>query len=239
MNIFKNKDYVDHYENSKYGGKFGEYLKAQETNLFESMIDTDCESILDIGSGTGKLSIHMNNNSRSIVSLDSSYEMLEFAKKNAISSGVAYFPVVCDANYICFYDRVFDCVVASRLLMHLSEWEAGLAEICRVSGKTIIFDFPSSLSLSLFDSIFKRAKKLFISDTICYKTYSISKVLNELRNNNFSLVEIKKQHFLPLLTHRILNNPEFSQKIEHFFKRTGLTNIFGSTVIIKAGRNAN
>jgi len=236
-NIFNNKEYVSDYENSKYGGRFGKYLKGREIATFKSMIDPDCKSILDIGSGTGKLSIQMNNDSYQIVSLDSSYEMVEFTKSNAIGSGVEYLPVVCDANSICFYDRVFDCVVASRLFMHLSEWEIGLAEICRVSKKTIVFDFPSAISPSLIDSIFKRAKKLFISDTICYKTFLVSRMLKELKNNDFSLVEIKKEYFLPLLAHRILNNPKFSQKIEHFFKKTGLTSIFGSTVIIKAVRN--
>lgn len=236
-NIFENREYVNDYEHNKYGGKFGEYLKTQEAEVFISMIDPDCQSILDIGSGTGKLSLLMNNDSYTIVSLDSSYEMLNIVKSFINVADFKYLPVVCNAESICFTDRSFDCVVASRLFMHLSDWKAGLAEICRVSKKIIIFDFPSALSSSLIDSIFKRAKKLFITDTICYKTFLISKMLKELKNNDFSLVEIKKEYFFPMLIHRILNKPEFSQKIEYFFKKTGLTNIFGSTIIIKAARN--
>jgi len=236
-NIFNNKEYVSDYENSKYGGRFGKYLKCREIATFKSMIDPDCKSILDIGSGTGKLSIQMNNDSYQIVSLDSSYEMVEIAKSNAIRSGIVYLPVVSDANIICFNDRVFDCVVASRVFMHFSDWEKALSEMCRVSKRTIVFDFPSSLSLSLFDSIFKRAKKLFITDTICYKTFLISRVIKEIKNNDFRTVEIKKGYFLPLITHRILDYPEFSERIELFFKKTGLTNKLGSPVVIKAVRN--
>jgi len=235
--IYKNKEYVQKYDNKKYGGNFGEYLKNQEITTFMSMIDSDCERILDVGSGTGKLSIYMNNGSYQIVSLDNSYEMVEVAKSNAIRSGIVYLPVVCDANFICFNDRVFNYVLASRVLMHLSDWEIGLAEICRVSKKTIIFDFPSALSSSLIDSVFKFVKKLFINDTDCYKTFLISRIIKELKNNHFRPVEIKKEFFLPLIIHRILDSPEFSEKIEKFFKKIGLTDILGSPAIIKAVRD--
>jgi len=235
--IYKNKEYVQKYDNKKYGGNFGEYLKNKEINTFMSMIDSDCERILDIGSGTGKLSIFMNRGSYQIVSLDNSYEMVEVAKSNAIKSGVVYLPVVCDANFICFNDREFDCVVASRVFMHISHWGKALSEICRVSKKIIVFDFPTTISSSGLDSVFKRAKKILNKDTIPYKTFFLNRVIKELKNNDFRTVEFKRGFFLPLIIHRILDNPEFSEKIEKFFKKIGLTDILGSPAIIKAVRD--
>ena len=235
--IYKNKEYVQKYDIKKYGGNFGEYLKNQEITTFMSMIDSDCKSILDIGSGTGKLSIFMNHASYQVVSIDNSHQMLKFAKNKAYETGAVYLPVVCDANFICFEDRAFDCVVASRVFMHISHWGKALSEICRVSKKIIVFDFPSAISSSLIDSIFKRAKKFFINNTISYKTLLISRVIEELKNNDFRTVEIKREFFLPLIIHRILDSPEFSEKIENFFRKIGLTDILGSPAIIKAVRD--
>jgi len=236
-NIFKNREYVNHYENSKYGGRFGRYLKRQEISIYNSMIDSDCKTILDIGSGTGKLSKFNNTDSYLIVSADSSYEMLQNAKSHIKVGYGKYIPVVCNAESICFPDRSFDCVVASRLLMHLSDWKSGLSEICRVSKKYIVFDFPSSISFSLIDSVFKFAIKLKRNKTICYNTFLVSNILNEIRRNGFGLLKINKYYFLPILVHRILNSPEHTRKIESIFEHMGITKIFGSSVTIKAARN--
>lgn len=62
-------------------------------------------------------------------------------------------------------------------------------------------------------------------------------MIEELKNNDFRTVEIKREFFLPLIIHRILDSPEFSEKIEKFFKKIGLTDILGSPAIIKAVRD--
>jgi ubiquinone/menaquinone biosynthesis C-methylase UbiE len=237
MNIFKNKDYVNQYEYNKYGRDFGKYLKQQEISQFQSMIDEDCKSILDIGSGTGKLSLSVDHDRYWAVSLDSSYEMLKTAKSYTIGTDVKCSAVVCNAESICFSDRTFDCVVASRLLLHLPDWKTGLSEICRVSKKSIIFDFPSTISFSFIDSIFKRLLNLFACRTISYKTFRFAKIIKQLKVNDFTVIESKKNYFLPMLVYRILDRPGLKEKIEHLFQYSGLTNIFGSSVVVKAVRN--
>jgi len=234
--IYKNKEYVQKYDNKKYGGNFGEYLKNKEINTFMSMIDSDCERILDIGSGTGKLSIFMNHTSNQVVSLDNSHQMLKFAKNKANKAGTVYLPVVCDAYFICFGDRVFDCVVASRVLMHFSDWEKALSEICRVSDKVVIFDFMVLLSFAGIDSFFKKFKKLMVRSTETYRTFLIRNVVSELKKNNFKVVQKRKRYFLPHALHRLINNPSLSERIEEIFMHTGIINQFGSPATIKAVR---
>lgn len=236
VSIYKDTDYVNKFDDIKYGSRFGKYLRDYEIANFISFIDPDCETILDVGSGTGKISMSSRFKKYRIVSLDSSYTVLGYSKIKALNSSIRYMPVVADTTYMCFKDRSFDCVIASRLLMHCADWKKALSEICRVSKKIIVLDFPITFSPGGLDSLFKKTKKIIFNDTISYSTYSISNIMNELEFHNFKTVECKRGFLLPLLFHRFLDNPGISVILEKFLRSAGLTDITGSPAILKAVR---
>ena len=235
-NLYKDINYVRQYDEIKYGSLFGKYLRDQEISKLTSLIDSDCETILDVGSGTGKISISSILSEHKVVSLDSSYSMLEYSKIKANKLYVGYTPVVCDSDNICFKDSSFDCVIVSRVLMHCYDWNKTLSEICRVSGKIIILDFPNLISSSGLDALFKRAAKNLNKDIISYRTFKVSVVIDELANHGFLPVYIERGFFLPLMIHRILDKPEFTDRLERLFRSTGITKLLGSPVILKAAR---
>lgn len=237
--IYQEENFVKGYEEDRYGGKFGTFLYDLEVESFSSQFDTTDQSVLDVGAGTGKLCVPLSQLHRQVVAIDISQLMMRYAKGNAANRGAEIVTVVCDAQSLCFNDETFDCVVSSRLLLHLPDWREGIAEMCRVSKDVLIIDFPPSISFGGIDSLFKKLKKKFDSSTQTYTTFFIKKVVDELQKNHFRIVTINRQLFLPIKVHRWLDNPSLSSKIENVFRVLGLTELFGVPVKVKAERITN
>ena len=80
------KDRVQEYDKDRYGGPFGQYLENLEIETFLSMMNPKSETILDLGAGTGKLSIPLVLKSKKVLSVDSSADMLRVAGLNRTSN---------------------------------------------------------------------------------------------------------------------------------------------------------
>ncbi len=234
--IYHKSWYAKEYDNDRFGGSFGRYLHDKEIETFLYMIDGYQGRILEIGAGTGKLSIPLILNSRIVFSSDLSFEMLKIAARKAGEQGLNLKPIICDAHYLCFRDKTFGCVISSRMLMHLSDWKKGLSEICRVA-QVVVLDFPPLQGFSGLDSFSKRFISLFSKGAKKYKVFHTRNLLGELIRHNFRIVELKKHFFLPIAFHRWLNRPKLSIRIENFFKKLGLVSLMGAPVTVKAIKN--
>ena len=237
--LYKNEDVVQKYDKDRYGGPFGQYLENLEVGTFLSMIDPESERILDLGAGTGKLSIPLILKSKEVLSVDSSANMLRVAGLKSHKLNIEIIAIISDAHYLSFRDRTFDCVVSSRLLMHLIDWEKGIKEICRVSRKELVIDFPSNLSFASLDILFKRIKRIFLPETQVYNKYSIGDIAKEIKKNGFQVVQTRKEFFIPFTLHRLFNHPKISNKIERIFRKFYITELFGNPVTLKAIRKNN
>lgn len=234
--IYHQRWYAEEYDEDRFSGAFGRYLHNQEVDTFLSMIDGLHGRVLDVGTGSGKLSLPLMRQSRQVISIDSSSEMIRIAKSKARKQGMMLRPVVCDAHHLCFRDKTFGCLISSRVLMHLGDWEKGLSEFCRVA-KVVVLDFPPVQGFSGLDSLFKRWKSLAVVGTQTYKVFLISSVTRELQRHDFRIVELKRHFFLPIAFHRWLNRPGLSLRIEQLCRLLGLTRLFGAPVTVKAIKN--
>ena len=95
-----------------------------------------------MGTDTGKLWIPLSLNSEGIVAVDLSIEMLKVAIRKAEKKNITLTTIVCDAQHLCFKDETFDCVISSRLSMHLSDWRKGISELSRAFQEALVLDFP-------------------------------------------------------------------------------------------------
>ncbi len=234
--VYRHTRYAERYDEEKFSGSFGRYLLDHEVETFLSLMDGSYERILDVGAGTGKLSIPLGMQARKIFSVDSSFEMLRVARRKAQLGSVAFRPVIGDALHLCFRDAVLDCVISSRVLMHLSDCRQGLAEVCRVAKHVVVVDFPSVVSFGGVESVFRRCRRLFKAGTESYKVFRVRTIVRELERNNFRVVEVQKQFCLPLAFHRWLDRVQASKRIEDLCKMLGLIRVLGSPVVVKAVR---
>ena len=153
--------YAQQYDHDRFGGSFGHYLELTEVVTLLSAIAPCSGSVLDVGAGTGKSSLPLLKQDHEVVSLDASLEMLGVAKNKALNTGLALRPVICDVHDLCFGDKTFECVVCSRVLMHLRNRDKAIDELCRVAKTAIILDFPPLLSFAGADSLLKRVMRVF------------------------------------------------------------------------------
>jgi|SRR3972149_5886461 len=235
--IYHQKFYAEQYNEDRFGGSFGHYLHDIEVKNFLSLMDLSYNYVLDLGAGTGKLCIPLSLQYKHIVAVDFSPEMIKVAIINSRKRGIELKTIVCDAQLLCFNDKTFDCVLSSRMLMHLTDWRKGIAELCRVSKNVVILDFPPLLSFGGFDSLLKRFFKIFIGHTLTYKTFLINSIAQEFQKNHFKVVLQRKQFFFPYSFHRWLNLPWLSERIEKFVGIIGLIRFMGAPVTVKAVRS--
>jgi ubiquinone/menaquinone biosynthesis C-methylase UbiE len=231
--IYHEKWYASTYDRDRFGEAFGGYLEQEEIVEYLSLVDGHKGKILDVGTGTGKLSMPFVVKGREVISSDLSMEMLEIAKLKGSKKGVQLKGVICDAQDLCFENGAFECVICSRVLMHLRNWKKGLSELCRVAN-VVVLDFPPMSGFSGLDSLIKRSFGRFIKRIRKYRVLRVGSVKTELERHGFYVVALKKRFFLPIAFHRGLNNPLLSSKMERIFAKLGLISIMGAPVTIKA-----
>lgn len=93
-------------------------------------------SVLDAGSGTGADAIELAKavgGEGRVVGLDKSAEMVAEARERAASAGVRAEFVAADAQVLDFPDDAFDRVRTERMLIHLTDPEAAVREMVRVT----------------------------------------------------------------------------------------------------------
>ena len=121
----------------------GEEKEAWES-LFQDKFDGNVQKILDVGTGTGLLSLILAEMGYDVVGIDLSEEMIERAKEKAADRGVELkikFKVG-DAEALPFESGVFDAIVNRAVLWTLPEPKKALDEWKRVlkpGGKLCFF----------------------------------------------------------------------------------------------------
>jgi ubiquinone/menaquinone biosynthesis C-methylase UbiE len=234
VSIYLNRAYAEDYDRDRFDGRFGSLLEDSEVDTFLAMTEDSLQTILDVGAGTGKLSLPLLKKSRKVVSLDFSREMLRIAQGKAETNGLTLLPIVCDASCLCFRDKMFKSVISSRMLMHLPDWKIAIAELCRVAQGLVVLDFPPRWSFAGTESVFRKFKKLLWPDTQTYQVFSIKDIGREFQKHGFQVSENHRAYFLPIALHRRLDMPRLSERLEAVFAALGLTGRFGAPVTVKA-----
>ena len=116
------------------------------------------ERILDVGSGTGDLSLALASAGASVTACDLSAPMLRIGARRAreANGGLDISHVLADALRLPFADAVFDGAAAAFTVRNFADLGRGLAEIARVlkpSGRFLCLEFtqpPSALVSALY-----------------------------------------------------------------------------------------
>ncbi len=250
--IYRRKDVAEKFDEDRFGGPIGELINEWEEDTVLAMLDAehggteiygagqdtslDGVDVLDVGTGTGRISFFLTRRGAHVTGVDSSAEMLRKAEEKAKAVGVSVHFMVEDAHELPFEDKSFDYVVSLRTLMHVVDWEKVLGEMCRVARKSVIFDFPPLMSVVFLAPLMMRLKKWMFPDTQVYRVFVMSSIRRVLAGNNFHITGIRRHFVLPVFVHRKLRRRIFSKEIENFFAVLGLRSLFGAPVVVKAVR---
>jgi ubiquinone/menaquinone biosynthesis C-methylase UbiE len=223
------------FDASRFGGPIGELLKeTQESLIFTMLPDVRGWKVIDVGAGTGRLTVPFLKRGAEVTACDASPQMLEVLSEKINDPHLKV--CIADAHKLEFADHEFDCAISSRMLMHVLDWKKSLSELCRVSKNWVIFDFPPRHFFLLSAPIVQFLQSLFLKDVQKYRTFNIRKVRDELKRNDFEVLYVDHGYFLPIWIHRKIGRRGFTTSIESSFRMMGITRFAGSPLTFFARR---
>ena len=159
---------VDKYSLWKTSGSGEAYEKDVERAFFDSVtkwhylnyIKPD-DSVLDIGAGTGRLSVEVAKHAAKVTAVDTSEDMLKILRKKNSSIET----VVVTDEKLPFADNSFDKIVSLDAMVHFINWRDFLQEHTRVVKKDgyIIYNIVNDDNLRNISEI-KSVRASYISD---------------------------------------------------------------------------
>jgi ubiquinone/menaquinone biosynthesis C-methylase UbiE len=233
--VYADPETAQSFDQLRFGSPIGEFIKqTQEQLVFTQLPDVAGWKVIDIGAGTGRLTVPFLEKGADITACDASEEMLKVLQAKTKSSRLQ--TKVVDAHDLPFPDNNFDCAISFRLLMHVIDWKMALAEFCRVSRDWVIIDFPARRGFLTVAPLFHWMKRPFTKKLQAYKVLPLREVKEHLRQQHFEIVSRDDGFFLPIFAHRMIRSTRFTRSAENLFRHLGLPQLFGSPVTIFARR---
>ncbi len=155
-----------------YNELYGEE-QLNKWKIIENKLDfSNFSNALDVGCGTGLITIRLADKIHNVIGMDKSVEMLKLAKPK---QNVTY--ITADALDIPFPDKSFDLVISITVMQDVGKenWDKFISEIRRVTKKEAVI------------SVLKRNKTLEELESYFQKYFEIMEVIEEEKDYIFFL----------------------------------------------------
>jgi len=131
-------------------------------------------------------------------------------------------------------DARFDVVMAYRLLPHVDDWRALLAEMSRVARHAVVFDYPTRRSVNAVSGLLYGVKKGVEGNTRPFTVFGEGELRTALAAARLRPTGRRPEFLLPMALHRALGVAPLSRLAEALAGGLGLTRLLGSPVILRA-----
>jgi ubiquinone/menaquinone biosynthesis C-methylase UbiE len=231
---------AEQFDAARFGGPIGALVAdAQERFLVSALAPLEGLAVLDVGTGTGRAAVLLAGSGARVTGVDASAEMLAVATRRAgsVSSPSIAFARG-DAHALAFSNRSFDAAVCLRVIMHTPGWRRVVAELCRVSRRQVVLDYPALASAAALQAVTRRAAALAGRRVEAYRVFSDRAIREVLASHGFRIVRVERQFVLPIALHKAIGSRSFTTRVERSLAAVGLLGLFGSPVTVVAERTA-
>lgn len=225
---------------SRFSGDAGKWLlSVQEQTILELIANklSSKAEILDIGGAHGQLipvARILQKNLQILASHDDAFKFLAGRENNP-----DFGQTVSDIFSLPFEKNSFELVTSVRLISHCEPWQKLVQEMCRVSSRYVLIDYPPLISSNILNSIFFPLKKKLEGNTRTFTIFKHSELDAEFSKNGFQLIERRGQFFWPMVIHRKIKSVKSSQFLELIPAMLGITRIFGNPAIAVYKRDSD
>lgn len=225
------------FDERRFGGPIGDLIANDQARVLETFLAPAAgQSILDVGTGTGRAALLLARSGAQVTGVDASEEMLQIARQRAAQEHAAITFSVGDAHHLEFPDRSFDHAVSLRVVMHTPRWRDCVAELCRIARRSVVLDYPSAHSAALLQSVARKAMHAAGARTEPYRVFFDGEIADALRLGGFRIRSVHREFVLPIALHKAFGSAGFTQGTERALARVGLLRLFGSPVTLVADR---
>lgn len=233
--VYRDPAMAERFDAMRFSGPIGTLIaEAQERVLLDFLGDIRSQTILDVGTGTGRAALALAARGAVVRGLDASAEMLAVARRRADAAGLRIDFTTGDAHALPVDDRSVEASVSLRVLMHTPGWEQCIAELCRVTRSRIVVDFPAAASVAALQSI---ARRLHLArNREAYRVFRTRTIRTAFEAHGFGVTRIHRQFVLPIAVHKALGSRAFTRGTEASLAAVGLLRLFGSPVTVLAER---
>jgi 2-polyprenyl-3-methyl-5-hydroxy-6-metoxy-1,4-benzoquinol methylase len=217
----------------RFEGPVGEFLLDVQTQLTRQMLARfpGC-AVLDVGGGHGQLALPLAAAGFDVTVLGSEGACGE-PLRALVKAGRARFQPG-DLLKAPFANMSFDVVLCYRLLPHIDEWRALIAELCRLARWAVLVDYPTSRSLNALGGTLFGLKQRVEGDARPFRVFRDGEIREAFQAADFKPAARRPQLFWPLALHRALRSPALARGLESLAAQLGLTRRFGSPVLFRA-----
>ncbi len=217
---------------SRFAGEIGAwFLEIQAAITLNMLASYPNAKILDVGGGHGQITAPLIENGYQVTVLGSA-EVCKVQIQKYLDANLCDFKVG-NVLELPYPDGAFDIVISYRFLAHVTQWQSFLAELNRVAKQAVIVDYPTVRSVNAIAPYLFKFKKGLEGNTREFICYQESELLAFFKSLGLSKAERYPQFFVPMVLHRALKSPSISSLMEKLARLSGLTNLFGSPVILK------
>ncbi len=220
---------------TRFSGAAGEFFLVKQAEMTLDLLrHLPKACVLDVGGGHAQLAEPLVQNGFA-VTVTGSDDSCRMRLDQRLAPG-SFTYMTCDSLALPFADRSFDVVMAFRLLPHVSRWRQIIAELCRVADKCVIVDYPDRRSTNILYELLFGMKKKMEGNTRSFTLFSRPEIAASITENGFAQPLFKPEFLLPMVVHRKIGNKSFSTAVETCCRLSGLTQLFGSPIIVRSDR---
>lgn len=140
------------YDQRRWTGPIGRYVHdVYERLVFEITPLSESTKLLELGCGTGRLTVPLAASVRHVTALDLSKRMLDVTRRRLEVRGIAdrVSLIQCGAKKVAFGNGEFDVIVSFNTINHIPGYEEVVYEAARLlrPGGAVVLGYPSLFSL--------------------------------------------------------------------------------------------
>jgi ubiquinone/menaquinone biosynthesis C-methylase UbiE len=235
--VYADPAMAESFDGLRFSGPIGDLIaRTQEQVIAGFLAPIERQTLLDVGTGTGRAAIAMAKRGAIVTGVDASAEMLTVARRRAEVAGLRVDFQQGDAHGLSQPDRSFDMVVCLRVLMHTPDWRGSLGELCRVARSKVVFDYPALVSAAALQAAARRVAHAAGARVEAYRVFSDASVRRELARHGFRIGGTHRQFVLPIAFHKRVSSAAATERVEGVLAAVGLRRLLGSPVTIVAER---
>jgi ubiquinone/menaquinone biosynthesis C-methylase UbiE len=216
----------------RFSGEAGSYLLRVQDEGLRSLIERargggPIRSALDVGGGHGQLIEALLDSCDDVTIVGSDPICAQRLLNGPYAGKVAYRSA--ELLALPYDDHSIDLVTSIRLLAHMTHWHVLIAELCRVSARYVIVDYPTLLGVNAFSLAAVSLKRAIEPDTQVYRSFWPFQINRIFVRHGFRRRAVYKQFTAPMALHRLLGARMAGP--EKAWRRIGLTKLIGNPVL--------